>query len=183
MALSVDLKVYTPPSVVQRPSTRPQQNAVGTTTDSTRNAAQDFINSLPLDIRERVARPNRDPQKQNDFDQAEKTKDESVRVERDQPSTQNTTLRQNSTATAQIFTAPISVNSASLFQVQLQASATAGDTPISSQHYTKSHNAYLSAGAQPGGEAAARQSALARDEQANKVLIVPPVITTVNLNV
>jgi hypothetical protein len=182
VAISVDLKVYTPPSVVQRPSTRPQQYAVGTSSDSTRNAAQSFINSLPLDIQERVTRPNRDQQKENGFDQAEKTKDDAVRLEPEQPSPQKATQYQNTASNAQLFTAPISVNSASLFQVQLQASATAGDTPLSAQHYTRSHNAYLSAGAQPGGEAAARQSALAREEQANRILIVPPIITTVNLN-
>ncbi|NVJ91268.1 MAG: hypothetical protein HWE34_06405 [Methylocystaceae bacterium] len=182
MALSVDLKVYTPPSVVQRPSTRPQQNAVGTSTDSTRNAAQSFIDSLPLDIQERVTRPNRDRQKQNDFDQAEKAKDEAVRIEPDQPSTQKATQYQNSAPTAQLFTAPISVNSANLLQVQLQASATTRDTPLNALHYSRSHSAYLSAGAQPGGEASARQAALAREEQANRILVVPPVITTINLN-
>ncbi len=182
MALSVDVKVYTPPSVVQRPSTRPQQNAVGTSTDSARNAAQSFIDSLPLDIQERVARPNRDRQKENGFDQAEKVKDEAVRVEQEQPGTQTATQYLNTASDAQLFTAPISVNSANLFQVQLQASATAGDTPLTNLHYTRSHNAYLSAGAQPGGEASARQAALAREEQANRILVVPPIITTVNLN-
>ncbi len=178
MALSVDAKVYGPLSVPKTPSVRSQPKPAASDGESTQRAAQAFVETLPPEVRDRLAQANRDGQKRNGFDQAQAAPDEvqSSPLENeasfDRPAFNPTAPEQDP-----VYTAPILTPAATLLQAQLSDT---GDVGLTSRQHATYHDAYLSAGAQPGGRASALEAALVREEQAQKTLIVPPVLTQVN---
>ena len=187
MALPIESRVYGSPSIPQTQPARPRPQTQGATADSTQRAAQNFVQTLPSDVREQLNQVHRDNQKKNNFSNAQKST----------PDNQTQSVSANEAAGENARTASQPQNqrpagyslsglapSSTLFQAQLSAQQnpyTARDGLPPRQHETY-HDAYLSAGAQPGGRTAALEAALVREELSQKTLIVPPVLTQVNFS-
>ncbi len=183
MAIGVESRVSTLPSVQRTLPVRPHRIA-GSVEDSAQKNAQAFIDTLPSDVRDRVGQLFRDPKKRERFDQPERTSD-------DQPATRKATRDTGERGNVievdfqqPIYTQPILTPSAVLLQVQFADSeqTNGGQERLSLKEHEAFHAAYLSAGAQPGGRAEALAAQIAREEQAQKTLIVSPVPTSVNLS-
>ncbi|MDV7339664.1 hypothetical protein RYZ26_08675 [Terasakiella sp. A23] len=182
MALSVDAKVYGPLAVPKTPAPRTPSRPASAEGESTQRAAQAFVETLPPEVRERLAQAGRDGQKRDQFDNAQGSSDDllSRNVDSD-TGFDRPAFNPNAADQEPVYTAPILTPAATLLQAQLSDQEYAGsDAGLTSQQYEAYHDAYLSAGAQPGGRASALEAALVREEQAQKTLIVPPVLTQVN---
>jgi len=178
MVLAVESKVYVPPSVAKTPA-RPQKPA-GSLGDSLETVARAFVESLPKDVRDRVGQAPRDAQKRDDSDR-------SARSNQDAPTQKVQSSYSSGVFSPKLDQEPVyslpSLNpGAALLQVQLSSDENRpSDRSNPSELALQTRNqAYISSGAQAGGEAAAFAAEIARDEQAKIVQIVPPVLTSVN---
>ena len=181
MALALESRVYAPVSVSKTFPVRPQRH-VGDVSDSPQRAAQSFVESLPPDVRDKIGSLNRDADRRNGFDRTKRDVDETASRESSSETTQARPYEAVAQQQDPIYTAPILTPGATLLQAQL---STANGFEKLSRDVTSFkreavNDAYVSAGAQPGGRAAALAAQIAQQEQANQVFIVPPVLTSVN---
>ncbi|NVK17181.1 MAG: hypothetical protein HWE30_00645 [Methylocystaceae bacterium] len=187
MALPIESRVYGSPSIPQTQPARPRPQTPQGTGDSTQRAAQAFVQTLPSDVREQLNQVQRDNQKKNTFSDAQKTAQdnqaETVDLNEATNEARTSVDQQTQPQSPTGYTLSGLAPSSTLFQVQLtaQEGETRTKEPSAYQRETY-HNAYLSAGAQPGGHTAALEAALIREELAQKTLIVPPVLTQVNFS-
>jgi len=179
VVLPVETKVYVPPSVIKTPA-RPQRYA-GLQGDSPEAAVRSFVDTLPKDVRERIGQARRDPEKGGTFDRGGRSdKDGSLSKIQDKP-------RSNTFSPeligARAYSSPSLNPGAVLLQVQLSSESfeRTGPTKISELALENRNKAYISAGGQKGGEAAAFAASVARDELSKRVQIVAPILTSVNL--
>jgi hypothetical protein len=151
--------------------------------DSPHRNAQSFIDTLPADVRDRIGQLTKNPKKRDQFDQPERA-DEDAAERKVSRATQRTDNVIHADFRQPIYTQPILTPNAALLQVQFaeQDSFHSFSSPRSQKEYETFHAAYVNAGAQPGGRAAALAAQIARDELAQTTLIVPPVLTSVNLS-
>lgn len=180
MAFSVEPKSLLPTVPVAGQVRARGRNLVPQTDLSkTQENAQAFVNGLSGDIREKNQRvPLR-----ND-----------VRQDKSKETTQETDTQQDASAPSRVrygqiapsgttkqgfYSGPAFVANLTLLQAQSSDDATI-DFDAQNARYEISHQAYLKAGAQPGGEFSVRQESLKSAEQAEKIKIVPPVVSTVN---
>ncbi len=183
MALSINPKVSLPARVGQTPpAPRALQKQVGDPSQNTQQAAQSFLQQLPPDIRERVGNaPNRENFRRNRFDETQAaTQDTRVDQVAAKEQEQTDTRFQIDVEANPVYSAPIIPANLVLLQEQRQPDTRQG--PLPAAQYDSYHTAYLSAGAQPGGEAAAFEASIRQQEQAQKTLIVPPVPTSINFS-
>lgn len=185
MALPIETRVFGPLTVPKPPAVRAQTRPVANGDGETlQRAAQAFVQTLPADVRERPSQINRDPSKKQDFSDAQRTQEERpspTAVEEEAARTAPPPRAQGSAFSGGAgFTrfAPV----ANLVQAQLleQQSQSDSPPPLTNAQYETSHKAYLSAGAQPGGQGAALKAALLREEQSQRAVVIPPVQTNLN---
>lgn len=185
MVLPVESRVYAPLSVPRTLPARPLKDT-GALTDSAHKNAQNFLENLPPDVRERVGQVYRDSKERQNFSAPERSeKDrgpEKTGREASPPKTDNF-IRAD--FQQPIFTQPILTPTAALLQVQFAAANDASETQeasLSPKEHEAFHAAYLSAGAQPGGRAAALAARIAQEELTQRATVVLPVVTSVNLS-
>lgn len=179
MVLAVESKVYVPPSVIKTPARF--QKSAGSLGDSLETVARAFVDSLPKDVRDRVGQAPRDAQKRDDSDRSQRSNQDAPTQKIQSSYSGNVFSPELDQEPA--YSSPSLNPGAALLQVQLSSDEQRhSDRTSPSELALQARNqAYISSGAQPGGEAAAFAAAIERDELANTVLIVPPVITSVNL--
>jgi hypothetical protein len=185
VVLAIESKVYVPPSVIKAPAD-PQKSARAFS-DSPEVLARAFVTSLPKDNREQIGQaPNRDPHKRENSDRGERVNQEaaSSKTTPTQGAFEAQAFNPESSNRAQYSSASLSPG-AVLLQAQLSSENLyqSGREVLSKLFLSTSNKAYIKAGAQPGGEAAALAASVARDEQAKTVQIVRPVLTSVRLTV
>ena len=183
MALPIEARPYGTPSVVPNPAVRARPQAVPAKGESAQAAAQAFVQTLPADVRDKLGQINRDAQKKNAFSDAQQTArdvDEAAFDDENAPA-RATDFQGAVSEERATYSVSALAPSSTLFQAQLNAQeADLPSSGFSSYQRETYHDAYLNAGAQPGGRAAAFEAALVREELAKKTLIVPPVLTDVN---
>ncbi|SCA55619.1 hypothetical protein MTBPR1_110058 [Candidatus Terasakiella magnetica] len=179
----VDPKVSLPVGIVRTPQTRVQNTAPGTSSDSIQRSAQAFVEQLPPEVRERVGQQPqpRDTYRRNRFDEALRSEEQAAVQAKGLEGQASAKLAQ-ATPTEPTYSAPIITADLTLLQAQLAAldETTSGNASLSRTQHGAYHDAYVSAGAQPGGQTAALEAQLKREELENKTHIVPPVLTSLN---
>lgn len=187
MVSNVSARALIPAASVATPQVRaPNTTLPGTAApDGTgrQQAAQAFINALPSDVRERVVREDRTQVRRDGAQQSQQQNDNRVETEQtSRPLAEVRAPRVGPVADRASYSAPLFVSNLTLLQAQLGVEESDGETNvIGSAVHAQHHQAYVAAGAQPGGETAAREAALKRDELGDRMQVVPPVISTVNV--
>ncbi|WP_419798430.1 MAG: hypothetical protein ACNI26_01700 [Terasakiella sp.] len=178
MAVTLETKALVPAVPAGPLRARGGHQEVATDVSKTQNSAQAFVNSLPVDIRNKVARPLRDNvrhDKSEEAAQEQKTAESKAQpVNTDKVQAQNGE-RNNRT----YYSSPTFIANLTLLQAQQEYEVNER-VPLGAASYKVSHQAYLKAGAQPGGELNAREDAIRSAEREEKIMIVPPVLSTVN---
>ncbi len=175
MAVTLETKALVPAVPAGPLRARRGQNQEGASdTSKAQNTAQAFVNSLPADIRNKVTRPLRDSvrhDKSEEAAQEQETQKSKVQLGDSDP-VQALNRGRN-------YSSPIFIANLTVLQAQ-QGYGSDGQAPLGTARYKASHQAYLDAGAQPGGEFNAKEDSIKSAEREEKIMIVPPVISTVN---
>ena len=178
MAINLETKALVPAVAAGPIRARGQKQEITTDTSKTQNTAQAFVNSLPVDIRNKVVRPLRDSVRHDKSEEAaqEQETQKSKAQPADTGKTQALNGGQNNRA---YYSNPTFIANLTLLQAQ-QGYQSDQQAPLGAARYKASHQAYLNAGAQPGGEFNAREDSIKSAEREKKIIIVPPIISTVN---
>jgi hypothetical protein len=158
-----------------------RQSAAQGTTDSLQQEAQKFLSSLSPDIRERVSQTPRDGARRFKYEENDQKQDASLdETFAPNKSSSEYAFDGNSPLNADNvqYSAPVYAGNAVLLQAQDISQSF--EQPLTNYQRDAYFDAYVSAGAQPGGEAAAFNAQIRQEEQQNKLLVVPPVLTNVN---
>lgn len=179
MVQLVESKVYSALPVTRVPAGKPLR-AQTDQTDSLQSNAQAFVDTLPNSARERVTQNPGNFEDQRNLSRQSDTSQDSLKAT-DTPADAARLAEFNvGSQTEGFYSAPVFTADLILIQAQLSAQTSTADGALNALERETSHNAYLNAGAQPGGEGATREAALRRSELANRVQVVPPVLTNVN---
>lgn len=187
MVSNVSAQALVPATSVATPQVRvPSAALSGAGTpdgEGRQQAAQAFINALPYDVRERVVRDDRTQVRRDGAQQSQQQNDNRVEAQqtsRPQEDTRAPTV--GPVADRASYSGPLFISNLTLLQAQLGVEENGDETNvIGSAAHTQRQQAYVAAGAQPGGETAARDAALRREELGERMQVVPPVISTINV--
>lgn len=179
MVANVESKGYVT-AIVTKPPARPQRHVGAPAPETSESAARAFIETLPKDAREGIALTRREDQRRERFDEtrqtqqdafAEKVLDEAVSSEFSPQLTD-----------APVYSSPSLTPSAALLQAQISLNEPdeEGTDTVSAHVFQEINAAYISAGAQAGGEAAAFAATIAKAELAQTVKIIPPIPTRID---
>ncbi|WP_135080661.1 hypothetical protein [Terasakiella sp. SH-1] len=184
MVSSVDPKVSLPAVGIGTTLPARVTRSPGTLEESaTQRSAQVFVDSLPAEARGRIGRPPRENLERDQFDGASRSQEQ--RSERAPSQIENSpeAFAEIGDSAQEAYATPLHVGNFTLLQAQLSASELGENTGgLSRTQHSAYHDRYVSAGAQRGGEAAVREAQLRRDELQEKTIVVPPVLTALNMN-
>ena len=184
MALPVENRFPVVPNLgssQQSTALRTQRSVGQQQSDSAQNNAQAFINTLPATVRDQIGSSFQDRAPQNQFGNAQNTQTQSLRQRNLQGQIfNNQTFSRSQNSEQRTYSAPIFSANAALIQAQSFAQDETAQQTLTSFQREEFFGAYVTAGAQPGGEKAVREAQIRQQERDNKLFIVPPVITSVN---
>ncbi|GGF68006.1 hypothetical protein GCM10011332_22720 [Terasakiella brassicae] len=179
MAVTLETKALVP-AVPAGPlrAARGQNQEVAPDTSKTQNSAQAFVNSLSVDIRNKVMRPLHDRVRHDKSEEA--TQEQETQKSKAQPAdTGQAQALNGGRNNKSYYSSPTFIANLTVLQAQ-QGYGSDRQASLGAARYKASHQAYLDAGAQPGGEFNAREDSIKSAERAEKIMIVPPGISTVN---
>ena len=164
------------------PATR-LKSSVGQIGESTQRAAQDFVNNLPSSVRERIGQPPREDFRRNNFTSLDEEQADEKNVFDAASVLNDASGPISDTIDEPAYSAPVFAANLTLLQAQLSQADNENDgvKSFSAAQVEQFFGAYINAGAQPGGENAAFEAQLRREEQEQKTYIVPPILTSINL--
>lgn len=184
---NVSARALIPAASVATPQVRaPNATVPGPTApgrDGRQQAAQAFINALPSDVRDRVVREDRPQVRRDDAQQSQQQNDNRVEAEQTlRPERETRAPHVGPVVDRTSYSAPLFISNLTLLQAQLGVEESDEETNvIGSAAHAQRQQAYVAAGAQPGGETAAREAALKREELGERMQVVPPVLSTINV--
>ncbi|WP_417841557.1 hypothetical protein [Terasakiella sp.] len=178
MAVTLETKALVPTVPAGPLRARGRNQETVTDASKTQNSAQAFVNSLPADVRNKVVRPLHDRVRHDKSEEA--TQEQETQKSKAQPAdTGQAQALNEGRHNRSYYSSPTFIANLTVLQAQ-QGYGSDPQVPLGAARYKTSHQAYLDAGAQPGGEFNAREDSIKSAEREEKIMIVPPVISTVN---